>query len=82
MDSITKMMYDFFADLWKLIKKYATLPHTDQEWEKLIEEADEVYNKHKGDADSPESWFFKQLVVDWMEYIHQREIKRINEAKQ
>jgi len=82
MDSITRMMYDFLTALWKLIKKYATLPRTDQEWEKLIEEAEEVYNEYKGDADSPESWFFKRLVVDWMEYMSQREIKRVNEAKQ
>lgn len=81
MDNTTKRVYDFFTDFWKLIKKYATNPNTDQEWVKLIEESDEVYNKHKGDDDSPESWFFKRLVVDWLEYINQREKNRINRVK-
>lgn len=75
-------MYDFISDFWKIIKKYAELPTDQTEWDQLTDEASELTRKYRQQAgDTPETRFFRKCVVDWLEYISEREIIRINEAE-
>ena len=75
MDERTKAIYKFISDFWQLIKKYIELPNTDEEWDTLTDEASELSKKHKA-GDTPESQFFNKCIVDWLEYLNKREIRR------
>lgn len=77
MEDRIKVIYDFISDFWKIIKKYAELPDNDDEWEHLIYEAGELDKKYNKAGGSPESRLFTRLIVDWMEYLNEREKLRL-----
>lgn len=66
-----KILYDFFFDFWRLVKKYASLPGTGTEWDNLIDEANALNKKHnKGNA---EGRLYNKCIIAWLEYLNERE---------
>ena len=72
--NIEKQLYSFFVDFWRLVKKYATQPDTEEEWKNLTDEASALHSKHNNEK--AEGRFYRACIVTWLEYIHERELER------
>lgn len=66
---LQKKIYNFILEYWKLIKKYTPPPKQDNNamWDAIVNEATELSKKHEDG--SKEAFFFRKLIVDWLEYI-------------
>ena len=72
--NIEKQLYSFFLDFWRLVKKYAKQPDTEEEWENLTTEASALSSKHNNGK--AEGRFYRACIVTWLEYMHEREKER------
>lgn len=69
--NIEKQLYSFFVDFWRLVKKYATLPDTEEAWGNLIDEASALNTKHN--AGTAEGHFYTACIMAWYEYLSERQ---------
>lgn len=54
-----KIIYQIITDLWQFIKKYLAnigKSNTDEYWEKLIKESNDMYQKYKGEGENVEQF--------------------------
>ena len=53
--------WQIFGDVWTFFKKYADVRADDEYWQGVVNEADELYKKYKGQQ---EESFAKCLILD------------------
>ena len=71
MDRVMRI-YNFIKEFWPLIKKNINVPpdSDEQGWYSLIDQANNLYEKHK--SDDPEGRFFKNCILAWLDYLNDR----------
>ena len=72
--NLERQLYSFFVDFWRLVKKYAKQPATDNEWDNLLEEAETLYCRYN--TGTAEGFLYKGCVMAWLNYLNKREIER------
>lgn len=73
------IIYGFIKEFWQIIKKYINVPpnHDNDSWDRITDEATALIKKYRDG--SVEGEFFKRLVFDWLDYLHDRNKEAMND---
>lgn len=69
-----------FTEVWQMVKQYYNISlHSDEDWERVVKQAEEMYNRHKKGETAIDD-FAKKLIMDALDFLEKRAKER--EVKQ